>query len=127
VIAGIGIDMVEVPRMQKILQRWGDRFTVRVYTPEEIAYCQGKAMPAIHYAARFAAKEAVLKALGLGLGMGLDLREVGVARGDVGNPRLTFSERGLRMVWERAICRTHLSLTHTRESALSMVILETQA
>ena len=125
-IAGIGIDMVEVPRMQKILRRWGDRFTARVYTPEEIAYCRGKALPAIHFAARFAAKEAALKALGLGLGMGLDLREVGVARNNAGLPRLAFTERGLRMLGERAICRTHLSMTHTRELALAMVIMETQ-
>jgi len=126
VIAGIGIDLVEVPRMQKILRRWGDRFTARVYTPEEIAYCRGKALPAIHFAARFAAKEAALKALGLGLGMGLDLREVGVARNNAGLPRLAFTERGLRMLGERAIGRTHLSMTHTRELALAMVIMETQ-
>ena len=125
-IAGIGIDLVEVPRMQKILRRWGDRFTARVYTPEEIAYCRGKALPAIHFAARFAAKEAALKALGLGLGMGLDLREVGVARNNAGLPRLAFTERGLRMLGERSICRTHLSMTHTRELALAMVIMETQ-
>lgn len=66
-IVGIGIDLVEVPRMQRILGRWGHRFLARVYTPEEIAYCQARALPAMHYAARFAAKEAAMKAMGTGL------------------------------------------------------------
>jgi holo-[acyl-carrier protein] synthase len=126
VITGIGVDLVEIPRMEKILKRWGLRFLERVFTPEEIRYCREKAAPAIHYAARFAAKEASLKSLGIGLGMGLNLTDIGVTRTDKSPPRLFFSERGVLMLREGGICRTHLSLTHTQRYAMAMVVMEKQ-
>ena len=68
-ITGTGIDLVDVSRMKKLLAKWGDRFTERYFSQHEIDYCCRKAVPAIHYAARFAAKESFLKSLGIGLGI----------------------------------------------------------
>lgn len=123
-IAGVGIDLVEVARMEKILQRWQERFLQKVFTGEEIAYCCRKAAPALHFAARFAAKEAALKALGIGLGMGLALKDIGTVRGVKGGPSLSFTEPGRWMLAEAGICRTHLSLTHTKNYAMAMVVME---
>ena len=69
-IFGIGTDLVEVSRVEKILQKWGEKFLKKVFSQNEIEYCKKKAFPAIHFAARFAAKESFLKSLGIGLGMG---------------------------------------------------------
>ena len=123
-ISGIGVDLVEIARMERILQRWGDRFLQKVFTAEEIAYCRAKAVPALHYAARFAAKEASLKAMGLGLGMGLALKDIGTAHRGGGAPELSFSEAGQRALYRAEIRRAHLSLTHTKEFAIAMVVME---
>jgi holo-[acyl-carrier protein] synthase len=89
-----------------------------------VAYCRQKASPAIHFAARFAAKEAFLKSLGIGLGMGVALKDIAVVNDDRGKPDLVLYGEARRMIDERGIRRMHLSLTHTAESAVAMVILE---
>ena len=123
-IAGIGIDLVEVPRMQKILRRWGDRFTARVYTPEEIAYCRGKALPAIHFAARFAAKEAGMKAIGTGWRRGVRWRDFEVANLPTGKPTLRLHGKAADFAERLGVRSIALSLTHTSGMALAHVILE---
>ncbi len=123
-IAGVGVDLVEVARMEKILQRWQDRFLHRVFSGEEISYCRRKAVPALHFAARFAAKEAALKALGIGLGMGLALQDIATVRDAAGTPSLSFAAPGRRMLAQAGISRTHLSLTHTKDYAVALVIME---
>ena len=126
-IAGTGIDLVEVRRIDRLLQKWGDRFTGRFFAPGEAAYCGAKARPAIHYAARFAAKESFLKSLGIGLGMGVHLREIEVSRDRRGKPVLVLHGKAASMLRERGITAVHLSLTHTADDAAAVVILETEA
>ena len=123
-IYGIGTDFVEVSRIEKVLQRWGDKFTNKVFTLDEISYCQNKAFPAVHYAARFAAKESFLKSLGIGLGMGINLREIEVINNAQGRPILKINERIKDSLDKSGITTIHISITHTREHAHAVVVLE---
>src|SRR2546427_795619 len=79
-INGIGVDLVNIPRMRDVIDRWRDRFLQRVFTEAEIAYCRARRDPVPHFAARFAAKEAGLKALGTGVRLGVSWRELEVRR-----------------------------------------------
>lgn len=123
-IYGIGTDLVEVNRIEKIIQRWGERFTEKVYSQNEINYCQHKAYPAIHYAARFAAKESFLKSLNIGLGMGVSLKDIEVVNNAQGSPQLHMNERIQGVLDKRGITAVHISMTHTREHAQAVVVLE---
>lgn len=123
-ISGMGIDLVEIDRIDKIIARWGDRFVQKVFADEEIRYCRKHVFPAMHFAARFAAKEACLKALGIGLGMGVGLKEIWVSRSDKGVPSLIFADKAGMLLERHEIKGAHLSLTHTRHHAMAMVVLE---
>jgi len=123
-IHGIGTDFVEVSRLERILKEWGDRFLDRVYAHDEIEYCKNKAFPAIHFAARFAAKESFLKSLGIGLGMGVKLKEIEVRNNTLGNPELKINEKVVSILDNLGVKAIHLSMTHTREHAHAIVILE---
>jgi holo-[acyl-carrier protein] synthase len=123
-IHGIGTDFVEVSRLERILKEWGDRFLDRVYAHDEIEYCKNKAFPAIHFAARFAAKESFLKSLGIGLGMGVKLKEIEVRNNALGNPELKINEEVVSILDDLGVKAIHLSMTHTREHAHAIVILE---
>src|SRR5712691_11423926 len=79
-VRGIGVDLVHLPRMREVIGRWQERFLRRVFTDDEIAYCRTRRDPVQHFAARFAAKEAALKALGTGLRLGINWRELEVQR-----------------------------------------------
>src|SRR3990172_7080151 len=91
-IIGVGIDLVRISRVRNILGRWADRFFKRVLSPQETAYCQARRDPAPHVAARFAAKEAAMKALGVGW-VGASWREVEVVNAPSGQPQLRVSGR----------------------------------
>ncbi len=123
-IHGIGTDFVEVSRIEKILKKWGDRFLYRVYANDEIEYCKNKAFPAIHFAARFAAKESFLKSLGIGLGMGVKLREIEVSNNALGSPVLKMNEKIGNILDNLGVNAIHVSMTHTREHAHAIVVLE---
>ncbi|MEN6320596.1 MAG: holo-ACP synthase [Syntrophaceae bacterium] len=123
-IFGIGTDLVEVSRVEKILQKWGDKFLTKVYSQNEIDYCQKKAFPSIHYAARFAAKESFLKSLGIGLGMGVKLQDIEVVNNQQGSPVLNVHESIKARLDNLGINKIHISITHTREHAQAVVILE---
>ena len=110
--------------MAGIIARWGSRFVGRVFTPGEIEYCDKRAFPAMHYAARFAAKESLLKSLGIGLGMGISLQEIEVVSDDRGKPEVKLQGRAAGMLLNRGVSAAHLTLSHTRHSASAMVILE---
>jgi holo-[acyl-carrier protein] synthase len=125
-IAGTGIDLVDVGRLKKIIAKWGGRFTGRFFSQHEIDYCQKRAVPAIHYAARFAAKESFLKSLGIGLGMGVNLKDIEVMNDQQGKPDLILHGEAQRLLSERGIQKVHLSLTHTSDAAVAVVILESQ-
>jgi holo-[acyl-carrier protein] synthase len=124
-IYGIGVDLVQVARIERVLERYGDRFLERVYTPREIAYCRGKAWAASALAMRFAAKEAFSKALGVGLRKdGIRWREVEVIPNPMGKPEIFVSGRAAALCETEGIANMHLSLTDEDHRALAVVILE---
>jgi holo-[acyl-carrier protein] synthase len=123
-IVGTGIDIVEVARVAATMERFGERFLRRVFTEAEIRYCEAKLNRAERYAARFAAKEAGLKAIGTGLRGGVSWRELQVGREPGGRPTLAFSGKAAEYAGRLGARRTSLSLSHTREHAIAQVILE---
>jgi holo-[acyl-carrier protein] synthase len=124
-IYGIGVDLVKVARIANILERYGDRFLARVFTPQEITCCQGKSWAAAGFALRFAAKEAFSKALGVGLRQGgIRWREVEVIPNPMGKPEFFVSGRAAALCAEAGITGMHLSLTDEDGQALAVVILE---
>lgn len=123
-ILGIGVDLFEVARMEEELRRQGSDFGHDLFTPEEIAYCEGQRHPAQHYAARFAAKEAVFKALALDGREGAHWREVEVRAGPQGRREVLLHGRLGELARERGVSRVLVSLSHTRAFATASVILE---
>jgi holo-[acyl-carrier protein] synthase len=124
-IYGIGVDLVQVPRIERAVARHGDRFLARVFTAGEIAYCRGKSWAAAGFALRFAAKEAFSKALGVGLRQGgIRWREVEVVPDRLGKPQLAVSGRAAQLCETAGITGMHLSLTDEDRQALAVVILE---
>ena len=122
--AGVGVDMLEIERMERVMAR-RPNFVVRVFTDEERAYCEKSARPAEHYAARFAAREAVLKALGTGFSEGIGLRDVSVARDESGRPRVVLAGRAAEIARERGVREIALSISHTRDVAVANAIAVT--
>jgi len=122
-VRGIGIDLVPIPRMRQILERWHDRFLSRVFTEAEIAYCRSRKDPAPHFAARFAAKEAGLKALGTGLRLGISWRELEVTRERGGPPMLILRGRSREIARARGADRMLLALTHDGDYAIAQAML----
>ena len=100
-IYGIGIDLVKVKRIEEALERWGERFQNKVFTPGEIRYCLQKKNPSPNFAARFAAKEAFVKALGIGIRRGVHWKDVEVQRGSLGKPVLKIERPGVGNMPER--------------------------
>ena len=123
-IIATGIDLVEIARVQEMIDRHGARFRDRVFTEAEIDYCEGQALRSVSYAARFAAKEAAMKALGTGWAGGVRWRDIETIRGDAGAPALQFSGRALEIFQTLGARKAHLSLSHTAELATAQVILE---
>jgi holo-[acyl-carrier protein] synthase len=124
VILGVGIDLVRIARIRQAMVRWQDRFLQRVFTDGELAYARRRRDPAEHLAARFAAKEAALKALGTGLSMGVRWRELEVQRARGEPPRLALSGRTAALGAARGIRTLHVSLTHDGEYAMAQVLAE---
>lgn len=122
--AGIGVDMLEIERMERVIAR-RPNFVGRVFTDEERAYCEKSARPAEHYAARFAAREAVLKALGTGFSGGIGLRDVSVSRDESGRPRVVLAGRAAEVARERGVREIALSISHTRDVAVANAIAVT--
>src|SRR5947208_4667948 len=122
-INGIGVDLVNIPRMRDVIDRWRDRFLQRVFTEAEIAYCQSRRDPVQHFAARFAAKEAALKALGTGLRLGVSWRELEVRRERGQAPTLVLSGRSREIGLARGGRRMLLALTHDGDYALAQALL----
>jgi holo-[acyl-carrier protein] synthase len=123
-IVGIGVDIVEVERMRRTVERHGDHFVRRVFTDEEAAYCRRCAHPEQRFATRFAAKEAALKALGVGWTQGVQFTEVEVVTNELGAPSILFSGRALELSKGLGVERIHVSLTHHRDFAIAQVLLE---
>lgn len=123
-IVGTGIDIAEVRRVAQALERFGERFLHRIFTPGEIRYCDSKANRVERYAARFAAKEAAMKALGTGWNHGVRWRDCEVVRAPGGRPTLVFHGRAGEFAAKLGVKNAALSLTHTSEQAFAQVILE---
>lgn len=123
-IVGTGVDLAEVPRIRAAIERFGSKFTDRVFTPAEIAYVQRKANRFERYAARFAAKEAGMKAIGTGWRHGVRWQDFEVANLPSGKPTLRF--HGLAAEFDRrlGVRNISLSITHTAELGMAHVILE---
>ena len=125
-ILGIGSDITDVRRIAKVIERHGSRFLERVFTPEEIRYCESKANKAERYAGRFAAKEAAMKAIGTGWNRGVTWQDVEVQRLSGGRPTIAFHNKAAEFFHKLGAVRAHLSITHTADSAMAQVILESE-
>ncbi len=123
-IVGIGIDIIEITKLRRAVERSGDRFLVRVFTEDEVRFCMARRDPYQHLAARFAAKEAAMKALASGWGKGISWKDIEVIPGKEGAPLLECSgeaRRHLKKLGGRSI---HVSLSHQRSIACASVIIE---
>jgi holo-[acyl-carrier protein] synthase len=123
-IVGTGIDIAEVPRIAESIERFGSRFIQRVFTEGEIEYCESKANRIERYAARFAAKEAAMKALGTGWNHGVRWRDVEVYREPGRRPTIKFHGKAAEFAVRLKMKNVSLSISHTREQAIASVILE---
>lgn len=123
-IVGTGVDLAEVPRIRASIERFGARFIGRIYTPAEIAYVERKANRYERYAARFAAKEAGMKAIGTGWKRGVTWHDFEVANLPSGKPTLRLHGMAARIAEELGVQNVSLSLTHTAELGMAHVILE---
>jgi holo-[acyl-carrier protein] synthase len=123
-IVGTGIDIAETGRIKVSIQRYGDRFTNRIYTSREIEYCERFKNKAERYAARFAAKEAAFKALGTGWQHGIRWLDVEVIHLPTGKPELELRGRALELARQLKVARTTISLSHVDHYAVAQVIFE---
>jgi holo-[acyl-carrier protein] synthase len=123
-IYGIGIDIVSIVRIERMLERWGSLFTSRVFTPTEVAFCEGKSKPGQHFALRWAAKEAMLKALGLGLRGGIKWTDIEVVNDRLGRPSFSVHNEAKGCLMDRNIKRALVSISHEKDYGIAQVVLE---
>jgi holo-[acyl-carrier protein] synthase len=124
-IAGVGVDIVEISRIERAIGEYGDRFVNRVFTEREIDYCERFSIKAERYAARFAAKEAARKALGGATPvLALSWHDVEIISSTEGAPQLQFHGRAAEIAERLGIIRSHLSLSHAQDHAVAFVVLE---
>lgn len=122
-IFGVGTDIIEVQRVGALVAK-GPFFMERIFTAAEVAYCESKRHKNQHFAARFAAKEAFMKALGTGWSRGIGFNQIEVRHLESGQPEIFLHGKALEYSEEMGILRMHLSLTHIKEYAIATVILE---
>jgi len=123
-ILGTGIDIIEVDRLEEALLRRGERLLDKVFTPAEREYCAGRPRPAIHYAGRFAVKEAVLKAIRTGWVRGISWKDIEVELGPAGEPSVRLSGGALKRAREMGIETIHVSISHTERHAVASAVAE---
>ncbi len=123
ILVGLGADVIEVERIRGVLERQGERFLARVFTEEERAYCYKMASPHKHFAARFAAKEAVSKAFTTGIGSELGWRSVSVHHGERNQPLVRLDEKGQSLLKEVGATHVMLTLSHTDTVAMAVAAL----
>ena len=122
IIYGIGIDVVEVDRIEAAIEKQGDLFIDRLFTEREREYCCRQRRPALHYAARFAAKEAVSKALGTGIGKSAGWLDMEVQRNEAGAPTMIFSGNAAVFLEAEGIAEVQVSLSHAKEYAAANAV-----
>jgi holo-[acyl-carrier protein] synthase len=123
-IVGTGVDIAETSRIEQVMERHGERFTKRIYTPAEIVYCEKFKNKAERYAARFAAKEAAFKALGTGWGNGVHWVDVEVTHLPSGKPELVLTGRALEVSQTLGVSRSSVSISHSDRYVVAQVIME---
>ncbi len=123
-IVGCGIDLVKIERIEKIIKKWGDNFTSRVFTLLEREYCEKKKGNKYQsYAGRFAAKEALLKSLGLGL-KGINWKEIEIENNELGQSIIETSGKLKKIASEKGVSKYFITISHTKDYAIAQVILE---
>jgi len=123
-IVGTGVDIVEVARVDRLLEKHSPKFEDKIFTRDEILYCRSKADPGIHFAARFAAKEAVMKCLGTGMDKGIAFSDIEVTREDTGQPTIKLHGKGKELFTRLKIKTIHISLAHEKKYAIAQAIAE---
>jgi holo-[acyl-carrier protein] synthase len=123
-VLGIGVDLVECARIQRSIDRFGDRFLHRIFTDGEIEYSMSMKFPARHLAARFAAKEAVSKAFGTGIGKAMGWRDIDVRKKPSGEPFLVFSGPAQELAAKRGVISALITLSHTEHHAIACIVLD---
>jgi len=123
-IVGTGVDIAETIRIEQVLSRHGERFTGRLFTPQEVAYCEKFKNKAERYAARFAAKEAAFKALGTGWGNGVRWLDVEVTHQPSGKPELVLRGRAEELARQLGVTRRSVSISHADHYVVAQVIFE---
>ena len=123
-VLGIGVDLVECARIERSLERFGEKFLHRVFTDGEIAYSMSMKFPARHLAARFAAKEAVSKAFGTGIGKAMGWRNIDVQKKPSGEPFLIFSGPAQELARQRSVTAAFVTLSHTEHHAIACIVLD---
>jgi holo-[acyl-carrier protein] synthase len=123
-VLGIGVDLVEVARIQHSLDRFGERFLHRVFTDGEIQYSMSMKFPARHLAARFAAKEAVSKAFGTGIGKAMGWRDIDIRKKPSGEPFLVFAGPAQELAVARGVASALITLSHTEHHAVACIVLD---
>jgi holo-[acyl-carrier protein] synthase len=119
----IGIDIVETTRIRDSLEKFGDRFLNRCFLPDEIVYCRSMKFPELHFAARFAAKEAISKALGTGIGKQLGWRDMEICKRQSGEPFVRLHGKGAELAQARGISEILVSLSHCKDYAAANAVL----
>ena len=123
-VLGTGIDLVENDRMREMLEKWGDTFRQKVFLKKEQEYCDTKAAPFRHYAARFAVKEAVSKAFGTGMGPHIGWLDIETVRDEsTGAPSVRLAQKGAELACRMGVTEIVVSLSHTRDYAVANVLL----
>ena len=123
-VIGIGVDLIECDRIQRSLDRFGEKFLRRVFTEGEIEYSMSMKFPARHLAARFAGKEAVAKAFGTGIGKAMGWRNIDIRKKKSGEPFLVFSGPAQELATKRGVTTALITLSHTDHHAMACVVLE---
>ena len=125
-VAGIGIDLIETARIRGTLDKFGERFFQRVFTPGEVAYCKSMKFPDRHLAARFAAKEAISKCFGTGIGRELGWKDIEIKHDGAGKPLVELHGNGLALARRLQLHSIHVSLSHTEQYGCAIAVLETE-
>ena len=123
-ILGLGIDIIEISRISSALEQHGDRFKKRIFTREECDYCDRMPSPVLHFAARFAAKEAFSKAIGLGMTQGIRWKDIGIINDSHGAPHLRLAGATAEQAVEKGVLSALVSLSHSHTVAAASVVLE---
>ncbi|MCZ6512380.1 MAG: holo-ACP synthase [Nitrospinae bacterium] len=123
-IHGTGLDIIKISRIKHSMQKYSGKFEERVFTSKEIDYCRSKADPSKHFAARFAAKEAVLKSLGTGMAQGITWKDMEILNRESGQPVLKLTGRGRHIFDALNLKDIHISITHDKSYALAQAIAE---